>query len=113
MSTWGNRSGWTTNENWSAGWSAGSEQAKWEGSRGSWEQSGQQSRNPEYHRSPYRREAGNGNRPKANDPIGWKHGENKPTKAEFEQMVCGGPYGPGKALRLKFYAQRECQKMGM
>ena len=69
----------------------------------------------EYHRSPYRREAGNGNRPKANDPIGWKHGENKPTKAEYEQMVCGGPYGVGKALRLKFkaYTQREGQKMGM
>ena len=111
MSTWGNRSGWTTNGD----WSAGSEQAKWEGSRGDWEQSGQQSRNPEYHRSPYRREAGNGNRPTANDPSVWKNGENKPTNAEYEQMLCGGPYGPGKPLRLKFkaYTQRECQKMGM
>ena len=111
MSTWDDRSGWSTNGD----WSAGSEQAKWEGSCGDWEQSGQHSRDPEYHRSPYRREAGNGNRPKANDPIGWKHGENKPTKAEYEQMVCGGPYGVGKALRLKFkaYTQREGQKMGM
>ena len=112
MSTWDDRSGrWSTNED----WSVGSEQAKWESSCGGWEQSGHHSKEAEYHRSPYRREAGTGNRPKANDPAGWQHGENKPTNTEYEQMVYYGPSGVGKTLRLKFkaYTHREGQKMGM
>ena len=61
-----------------------------EGGCGSWEQSGQQqsglqSRSPD--RSPYSREPGNGNRPKANDPQGWSRGENRPTELEFKAMI--------------------------
>ena len=115
MSTWGNRAGWTTNEKRSAGWSAGSEQTKWEGSCGSWEQSGQQSRSPEYHQSPYHREPGNGYRPKANDPSGWSHGDNKPTEFEYNAMMKFGKTGVTKRVgnMFKTYEYRENQKMGV
>ena len=121
MSTW--------DTHWAAGWSQDvyedrpaeweypwrrDQPGDWESSHDDWGQSAQTSRSPTVDR-PWRREAGNGNRPKAHDPIGWNHGENKPTKLEYEQMMCDGPYAPTKKLRnmFKTYAQRECQKMGV
>ena len=118
MSTW--------DTHWAAGWSQDVNEDRpnawrrdqagdWESSHdGRWGQSAKTSKSPTVDR-PYHREAGNGNRPKAHDPIGWNHGENKPTKLEYEQMIGDGPYGPTKKLRLMFkaYAQRECQKMGV
>ena len=89
-------------------WSAG----------GSWERSGPRLE-AELHRQPWsgyrRREPGNGYRPKANDPAGWDHGENKPSTSELEYMLYYGPAGAGKPLRLKFkaYTHREGQKMGI
>ena len=100
MSTWETdwAAGWTAavwaTEDWSAGCSAGSEQTTWGGSCGSWEQSGQQSRSPD--RSPYSREPGNGNRPKANDPKGWSRGENRPTEFEYNAMLKFGKAGVTK-----------------
>ena len=118
MSTW--------DTHWAAGWSQDVNEDRpnawrrdqagdWESSHdGRWGQSPKTSKSPTVDR-PYHREAGNGNRPKAHDPIGWNHGENKPTKLEYEQMIGDGPHGPTKKLRLMFkaYAQRECQKMGV
>ena len=105
--------GWSTKDDWSAGWSAGSEQTKWQGSSGSWEQSGQQYRSPD-HQSPYRREPGNGYRPKANDPAGWSHGDNRPTEREYVEMMT---YGDGVTKRVKnmfkTYNHRENLKMGV
>ena len=119
MSTWDDRSGrWSTKGD----WSAGSERATWETScdaSGSWEQSGPHSIPWAPERQPWngdrRREPGNGYRPKANDPAGWQHGENKPTNNEYEQMLHYGPSHVVKLLRNKFkaYTQREGQKMGM
>jgi len=58
------------------------------------------------------REAGNGYRPKANDPDGWDKGENRPSVAEYENYLTGGQ-SCNKKLRLMFkaFAQREGQKM--
>ena len=57
-------------------------------------------------------EAGNGYRPKANDPDGWEKGENRPSVAEYENYLTGGQ-SCNKKLRLMFkaFAQREGQKM--
>ena len=115
MSTWDTHwaAGWSTKDDWSAGWSAGSEQTKWEGSCGSWEQSGQQSRSPEYHQSPYHREPGNGYRPKANDPSGWSHGDNKPTEFEYNAMMQFGKDGVTKRVgnQFKAYIYKEGKDM--
>ena len=107
--------GWAT-EDWSAGCIAGSEQTTWGGGGGSWEQSGQQqsglqSRSPD--RSPYSREPGNGNRPKANDPKGWDRGENRPTEFEFNAMMKFGPDGVNKKVGLQFktYIYKEGKDM--
>ena len=73
----------------------------------------------ELHRQPWSgdrgREPGNGHRPKANDPAGWDHGENKPSTSELDDMLYYGPACAGKPLKLKFkaYTHREGQKMGM
>ena len=105
-------SGWATGD-WSAGGSAGSEQTPWTGSRGSWEQSGQQSRSPA--RSPYHREPGNGNRPKANDPNGWSRGENRPTEFEYNAMMQFGKDGVTKRVgnQFKAYIYKEGKDMGV
>ena len=117
MSTWDDRSGWNTD------WSAGPWRATWGSgcdASGSWEQSGPKwapEEEAELHRQPWngdrRREPGNGNRPKANDPAGWQHGDNKPTISEHEQMLNYGPKPANKQLSLKFksYTQREGNKM--
>ena len=62
-----------------------------------------------------RREKGNGYRPKANDPSGWSHGDNKPTEFEYMEMITSGKDGPAKKIKLMFkaYAHRESQKMGV
>jgi hypothetical protein len=123
MSTWETdwAAGWTAavwaTEDWSAGCSAGSEQTTWGGGCGSWEQSGQQqsglqSRSPD--RSPYSREPGNGNRPKANDPKGWSRGENRPTEFEYNAMLKFGPDGVTKKVgnQFKTYLYKETKDMG-
>ena len=58
---------------------------------------------------------GNGYRPKANDPDGWNHGENKPTELEYTEMMECGKNGPRKKIKLMFktYAHRESEKMGV
>ena len=109
--------GWAT-EDWSDGCIAGSEQTTWGGGGGSWEQSGQQqsglpSRSPD--RSPYSREPGNGNRPKANDPSGWSRGENRPTEFEYNAMLKFGKDGVTKKVgnQFKTYHYRENKEMGV
>ena len=124
MSTWETdwAAGWTAavwaTEDWSAGCSAGSEQTTWGGGCGSWEQSGQQqsgqqSRSPD--RSPYSREPGDGNRPKANDPNGWSRGENRPTEFEYNAMLKFGPDGVSKRVgnQFKTYIYKEKKEMGV
>ena len=111
--TWA--AGWTASgwEDWSAGGSAGYEQTPWTGSSGSWEQSEQQSRSPA--RSPYHREPGNGNRPKANDPNGWSRGENRPTEFEYNAMMQFGKDGVTKRVgnQFKAYIYKEGKDMGV
>ena len=60
----------------------------------------------------YCREAGNGYRPKANDPDGWTRGENRPNVSDYETVLELGEKC-SKKLRMQFkaYTQRESQKM--
>ena len=54
---------------------------------------------------------GNGYRPKANDPDGWNHGENKPTELEYTEMMECGRNGFRKKIKPMFetYAHRESE----
>ena len=118
MAGWSQSSGWNQDvtEDKSIVWSR-DQAGNWESSSHDdcpWRQSAATSKSPTADR-PYHREAGNGNRPKAHDPSGWTHGENKPTELEYTEMIECGNYGPRKTLKLKFkaYAHRESQKMGV
>ena len=125
---WGDTEGAAWSGEGAANWQ---ENMNWEGSsdaRGSswqqgscWEQSGPHmwghKEEAEHNQQPWSgrgRQPGNGNRPKANDPAGWQHGENKPTDDEYKAILEFPGYGPAnKDTRLQFKAYEHQERKRM